>query len=457
MATVCGSRLALCAALGGLLLAAAGNVAAGTVPEYKSSPDPSGRIATYNSAGPTPTRTNGFFQALGTNRRACVTCHQARDGWGLSAAHARQRYRTSGGKDPLFRPVDGATCPDDDLSTRTARKSAYALLLSKGLIRIPLEMPAGAQFSVVAVDDPYGCTTLDSPASGVISVYRRPIPPTNLAFASSLMWDGRETSLAQQASDAAQAHEQAPSFLSKATADAIVSFETSLFTAQVHDRHAGNLAAAGATGDPRALAQAEFYIGINDPFGGNPTGAPFDPDVFDTFAAWSGAGGSAATARARASIARGETIFNELPFTISGVRGLNDVLAQTEVTATCSTCHDTPTVGNNSISRAFDIGTSDAANRVLDLPLFTIRCDAGALAGETFQTSDPGLAMTTGQCADIGKLMVPPMRGLAARAPYFHNGSALTLGAMVDFYDERFSIGMTAQQKSDLVAFLGAL
>ena len=49
------------------------------------------------------------------------------------------------------------------------------------------------------------------------------------------------------------------------------------------------------------------------------------------------------------------------------------------------------------------------------------------------------------------------LRGLAARPPYFHNGMAASLGAAVDFYDTRFGIGFTAQEKSDLMAFLKAL
>ena len=48
-------------------------------------------------------------------------------------------------------------------------------------------------------------------------------------------------------------------------------------------------------------------------------------------------------------------------------------------------------------------------------------------------------------------------RGLAARAPYFSNGSAATLRELVDFYDRRYSIGYSEQEKRDLVAFLGAL
>jgi len=40
---------------------------------------------------------------------------------------------------------------------------------------------------------------------------------------------------------------------------------------------------------------------------------------------------------------------------------------------------------------------------------------------------------------------------------YFHNGSAQSLLDMVNRYDSRFRIGFTAQEKSDLVAFLSTL
>jgi cytochrome c peroxidase len=51
----------------------------------------------------------------------------------------------------------------------------------------------------------------------------------------------------------------------------------------------------------------------------------------------------------------------------------------------------------------------------------------------------------------------PILRGLAARAPYFHNGIAATLADAVEFYEARFNIGLTAQEKSDLIAFLKTL
>ena len=72
-------------------------------------------------------------------------------------------------------------------------------------------------------------------------------------------------------------------------------------------------------------------------------------------------------------------------------------------------------------------------------------------------TTDPGRAMVTGKCADIGKVKVPGMRGLAARAPYFHNGTANTLMDVVNFYDQRFNMLLTDEQKADLVAFMNAL
>lgn len=73
------------------------------------------------------------------------------------------------------------------------------------------------------------------------------------------------------------------------------------------------------------------------------------------------------------------------------------------------------------------------------------------------QVTDPGRAMISGKCQDIGKLKGPILRGLAARPPYFHNGAAATLNDVVNFYDQRFDLNLTQQQKADLVAFLQAL
>ena len=84
-------------------------------------------------------------------------------------------------------------------------------------------------------------------------------------------------------------------------------------------------------------------------------------------------------------------------------------------------------------------------------------CNEGPLAGQTFYTTDPGKALITGQCSDIGRGKGLILRGLAARAPYFHNGSARTLADVIDFYAFRFNVGFTPQEKADLVAFLNTL
>jgi cytochrome c peroxidase len=101
-----------------------------------------------------------------------------------------------------------------------------------------------------------------------------------------------------------------------------------------------------------------------------------------------------------------------------------------------------------------NIGLTDAARRTADLPLYTLR---NKTTQDTVMTTDIGRAMVTSLWSDIAKFKGPILRGLAARAPYFHNGSAATLEDAVDFYDTRFHIGLTELEKADLVAFLNAL
>ena len=91
---------------------------------------------------------------------------------------------------------------------------------------------------------------------------------------------------------------------------------------------------------------------------------------------------------------------------------------------------------------------------IAGLPVYTIRCNA---TGATVRVTDPGRALISGKCADIGKVKGPVLRALAARGPYFHNGAAATLEDAVEFYNQRFNLNLTQQQKSDLVAFLKTL
>ena len=437
-------------------------VAAATyLPEFVAFVDPSGVVQTFNKTGALNSN-SPFFQSLGTNGRTCATCHAPSDGWTVTPPHVQARFNATQGLDPIFAPVDGTDCPSARVSTVAERQAASTMLLSKGLFRISIPVPANADFTVVRADDPWGCPETTTTQ---LAMFRRPLPGTNLPFLTAVMWDGRESpagrslydNLKSQALDATLGHAQAAQAPTDAQLDAIVNLELASFTAQAADESAGVLDAQGATGGAMHVSKQPFFVGINDPLG-----APgsFNPEAMTVFKNWSSLTSAAKdpTSAARAAIARGEALFNTLPITISGVAGLNDKPGvPASFVGSCSTCHNAPNIGDHSSPLAINIGTTNyPALPALDttgLPVYTIACNSG----QTVKTTDPGRALITGKCADIGKLKGPILRGLAARAPYFHNGSARTLDDVVEFYNERFNLNLTPQQKSDLVAFLKAL
>lgn len=422
--------------------------------------NPAGVAHTFQVAGPTATAANAFFQSLGTNGRSCATCHDPQAGWSVTPTGINARFQVTQGTDPLFRLNDGATCSTAPVDTPINQMRAYALLLSKGVFRIALPVPANAQFTLSVTSDPYGCNTnpatgLTSASSGTLSVYRRPLPATNLRFQTSVMWDGREATLTTQAVAATLGHAEATTAPSLPQQAQMVAFESGEFTAQATTNAAGPLDVLGATGGVGPLAQQPFTVGMNDPNSGL-----FDRAAFKLYTAWQSLTGADPATLARQSIARGEQIFNTRAFTITNVPGLT-TQANPSVQGSCTTCHNTPNVGTHSTNVLMNIGVSNAnapaALDVASLPVFTLTCVAGPLAGRTFTVTDPGQAMITGRCSDIGRMKVPALRGLAGRAPYFHNGSATTLGNVVGFYNGRFNLGLTQQERADLVNFLRAL
>ena len=427
-------------------------------PNLQAYRNSTGEVRTFSTKGNIDLG-SAFFQSLGTNGRSCGSCHQPSDGWSVTPEHLQARFDIDGGLDPVFRPNDGANCPTADVSTPDARRRSYSMLLTKGLIRVSMPIPANAGFTLETVDDPYGCATAQD-----LSLYRRPLPSTNLRFLSTVMWDGRETApgqpilndLSTQAVDATLGHAQAAVAPNAQQVKDIVDFEMALSTAQSSDDSAGNLDAQGGNGGPKSLVPQEFYLGINDPIGLNPSGKAFDSKAMTLYDKWTDlhSAGKSKYTDAREAVARGAALFNTLPIPIEGVAGLNDVLNKQVVVGTCTTCHDSPNVGNHSVSMALNIGLVDASQRTSDMPLYTFRC---TLTGQTIQVTDPGRALVTGRCQDIGKFKGAILRGLASRAPYFHNGSAATLMDVLNFYETRFHLSLSAQQKSDLVAFLRTL
>jgi len=418
-------------------------------------PDSEGLFADYSTTGGIDLR-NEFFQNLGTNGRTCGTCHRIENGFSLSTNVANIIFDLTGGKDPLFAPIDGANSPNADVSTVQARRQASSLLLNRGVFRIGLPMPANAQFTLINIQDPYGYATPNA-----LSLYRRPLMASNLPFVEGtmIMWDGREPNLASQANDANMVHAQTTTPLTATQQQDIVNFETALFTAQTYTLGIGDLTEVG--GGPVALSTQPFSIGEN---GRQAPAFPVTQNVFSLYSQFTNSNNPNQQA-----VLRGQEIFNNrtLHFLVPG---------NPNTAVTCSFCHTTFNVGGNDVAfpgRSFGIGTSGGvaagspgglSEQVVsqflapDLPVYTFQNNA---TGATVQVNDPGVALIDGQWIHIGFFKSPNLRGLLSHAPYFHNGLAKTLLDVVNFYDTVIAtpggLPMSDQEKSDLVSFLSTL
>jgi cytochrome c peroxidase len=439
--------VAASAGCGGLIGGADGtDVAAEKASNTLTIPDATGQSSTSSSTAIDFSSGNDFFHNFGTNGRTCGTCHKADQGWSFTPAGASALPAS----DPLFL-FDGSNClaPGQANPNPSANSTA---LLRNGLIRVEIAIPATADYRLASYTDPFNCPS-NPVSTKTLRMYRRPLPSANSAFLTTVMWDGREPSLSNQANDATLGHAQATTPLADTDRNSIVAFETDTYNAQAS---IGNLKLSngGANGGSAYLLSTVapgFFPGINDSLS-----PAFSPIIFTLYAKWEpGTASLSAQPTAAASIGRGEALFNSRTFTISGVRGLNDGPAPASFSGTCGTCHDTPNVGNHSKPLAIDIGVTAPSPVALDvslLPTYTFRSGA-----QQITVTDPGRGLITGKFADLGKTKGPVLRALAARAPYFHNGSAPDLATLVNFYDARFAIGLSDGEKADLVAFLGAL
>lgn len=462
-----------------------------TFPASAAYENSSGALTTISVGGPLDTRAHPFFTPLGTNGRACVTCHQPADAMSLSVDTIRRQWEATQGDDPLFAPVDGSNCPH--LPQGDPR--SHSLLIERGLFRIfrpwPPRAPDGAgvepEFTIEVVRDPTGCNThpqygLES-AEPMVSVYRRPRPATNVKYltavgfpfepknglplpldpetgqpmSGNLMADGRNGTLRIQAIEAALTHLQSRIAPTSDQLRRIIDFESTLYSAQSHDRWGGSLGAHGAEGGPERLVQ----------FAAGELQSAREP-IWREFRSWAmlpapAASENAAQRAFRESVARGAESFATKTFLIWDAAGITNMGFGNPVRNTCAFCHNMQRTGLDVAPGQVDLGTTNEpfADPAPHLPLFRLACKDGRRPhphlGRIVYTQDPGYALTTGRCVDIGKITIQQMRGLAARAPYFSNGSARTLRDIIDFYDRRYDIGYTEQEKQDLVNLMSVL
>jgi hypothetical protein len=400
----------------------------------------------------------------------------------------QERWRVTQGKDPLFAMIDGANCPH----LPPEDPASHSLLLERGLFRVFLPWPPKAadgstidpEFTLEVVRDPTGCNTHPeyglTSANPRVSVYRRPRivantkyishqafgvglfvgknglpaardPETGKPVSMNIMADARQPTLKTQAVDAAMTHLQAPR-PTAAQLDQILDFERRIFAAQVSRHGAGEI--AGPDGPPafgpRNLARAEAGV-----LGNNTTRY-----VFPMGDAWKSPQ-PANVAEMRESIRRGHDVFFFRTFWIRDSMHLNTVGLGNPSKRTCATCHGMHMTAMDVANGWMDIGTTNLphaketplnpwSKEQPQMPLFRVECKADVpphpYLGRVIYTQDPGRALISGKCNDVGTIVMQQFRGLAARAPYFSNGSAANLRELIDFYDRRYDIQYTEQE-----------
>ncbi len=472
--------------------------AGGVLPAEMNFDNAYGKLGVLNTAGPIEMKGHPFFEPLGINPRGCVTCHQPSNAMSVSVESLRERWRITKGEDPIFAAVDGSNNP----KLPQALESSHSLLLNRGLFRVglawpPVESKGKPEFTIDVVRDPTG-VNLDADyglkgANPTVSVFRRPRPVANMKYVMSpddvfniktgtlmatdpdtgkpvgmnLMADSRHLTLKQQANGAYRDHQEGrQGGIRREDVEKIVAFEQQVFIGQSFDNWGGSLSEPnGPLGlGPRAMAEGKIHVLANN---------NRDP-VFRLFDAWKKPETMAKELNDkqrefRASVARGNDVFMFRLFWIRDVAHINSIGLGNPIKRSCSTCHNVQMTGQDLAPGWVDVGTTNyptwteppVFSDQAELPVFKVTCNKDALPhpylGRVIYTNDPGRALITGKCVDVGSIVIGQFRGLAARAPYYSNGSAKNLRELVDFYDRRFDMKLAEQEKVDLVNFLSVL
>jgi cytochrome c peroxidase len=358
---------------------------------------------------------NEFFTPQGINGRHCGTCHAPEDGWSIKPSTVVQLFEETDGLHPIFVNHLDTDRPTSDMSTVEARWASTSML-RQGKFTRSVTPPAVRDYQVVAASDPFGVGT-----TARLWFFRRPLPTADFR-SHTVMWDGantvgtslRDGLIRQARGNVTGAQQGAPA--PDAVIFAMVDYEMAMSHAQLVHKTAGMLDSDGARGGPEAASEQAL---VNARF-----------DLYD---AWQASGSPA-----RQQIWRGQELFN----------GVNPG------GRSCRGCHNAANNGQNVNGTMFDIGASRPAFANPDMAVYTFRRNSD---GVLLESTDPGRGIRTGNFADLNRFKTPNLRGLVARAPYFHNGIATTLAEVVDHYEAALGFVFTANEKADLVAFLEAL
>ena len=315
-------------------------------------------------------------ETFGGNGRTCATCHSAKTGT-VSPLEAQKRYAKDP-NDPLFRSIDS----DDGVGR------SFTRLLEDATIRVTIPLPPGWSL----LDDPTATTV----------TFRRGIPTTlNVPSLDDVfMYDGRNTSLEEQALGAINSHYQPLRQPTPAELSAIAAHQqTNPFFS-----------------DPKLRKFAQ----------GGP--APTLPQ-----------GRTPAEKRGRRWFVR-------------SAEGI------------CSHCHAGPMLDETSEfllapappgTRFFTAFVSELNKKNAPVRTFVIQHADGTT--ETLASPDPGRALVTGNVADANTFRIPTLWGAKDTAPYFHDNSARTLEELASHYSDYFQIvigtPLTPQDQADIIAY----
>jgi hypothetical protein len=383
--------------------------------------NPAGFSASASTAGYVDL-SNAFFTPQGTNGRHCGTCHAPENGWGLNPEMATLMFLATDGAHPLFvnnRDTDTPTC---DMTT-TASRWACTTMLRQGKFTRSINMPSTTtrEFDMTAVNDPFGVSELN-----VRMWFFRRVMPTASFKTHVTNWDNSNglnanvrDGLRNQARGNISGAQQGPTLsIDDPIIQEIADYQLSLGHAQLITWGAGRLDSNGAKGGP--------LHAVNQ---------PLVDARFDLFDAW-----KTSFNPFRRQIYRGQELFNTKTRPNGG--------------GACRGCHNAANHGGNVNSTMFNIGASNVEWAKPDMAVFTL---TSRLDGAVVQTTDPGRAARSGRWADMNRFDTPTLRGLASRAPYFHNGIAEDIDAVIEFYEVSLGFDFTEQEEEDLAAFLNAL
>jgi len=422
----------------------------------------------------------------GTNGRSCASCHVREDHTGLTPDHVTALLAAHP-SDPLFNPIDA----DDPLAAVPTYEH-----LKKGLVRVVLNLPDNMDLIDFAGN-------VVTPPDRTVAVWRAVPSVENAAITAPYQYDGRKTTLQQQAQGAIIAHSQGGT-VSAHDLDALAEFQEGLFTSnrakkvakkldkgvpvehirrpeldmdeltpeQSRGLDVYNLACEGCHGGAKNLQvvnrQVHDLAFVELKADGNvlfdttvtPPRAVLKPQPNNEFLNV-GFGnltylgqifGDLFGPRFNATVAMPQYRYR---FYTDGSRSVQKV--------------DLPPVPVTVSGSPFDLRAALDAN-------------GAPIVGPNFLpqlfSTDPGRAAITGDPVDFEAFDVPQLRGIANTAPYFHDNSAATLRDAVDLYSRFilpffaplnlpavlppenggfFPEALSPEQKSDLLEFLQIL